>query len=113
MKCVICDVRPVKKGKGHCSTCEQRYKLGESRDKQTPEKFATYKGYVVGFFRRDNGRLKPRLLKRSPDSLPKRNPEKVIRLDSYCEGFSREQVKSLKSAILRLAEPRAKVVRVQ
>ena len=98
--CPICDHRPSAKGGRYCSNCQS--KLDKERRRRQPEKpvkFATYHGNVVGFYRQD-GVLKPRLLRRKPEGLPK---GKTLNLDHYIQGFTREQVKKLKSTILQLA----------
>ena len=90
---------------------EQRFKeiseayevLGDKEKRrrvtEKPVKYATYRGHVVGFYRRDGG-LVPRLLRCKPEGLPR---GKTLDLNHYIEGFTREQVKNLKSAILQVA----------
>lgn len=98
--CAICNHRPRANGSRYCSNCQAKMdKEKRLRRVEKPVKFATYRGYVVGFYRRD-GVLVPRLLRRKPEGLPK---GKTLDLNHYIEGFTREQVKNLKSAILQLA----------
>lgn len=98
--CAICNHRPRANGSRYCSNCQARMdKEKRLRSVEKPVKFATYRGYVVGFYRR-NDVLVPRLLRRKPEGLPK---GKTLDLNRYIEGFTREQVKNLKSAILQLA----------
>lgn len=100
-KCIICDERPSLKGNGLCSHCEDRVnRERKSRQPDKPHRFVTYRGHVVGMYRTGNGTLKPRLLNRNPDRLPK---SKTFDLNRYIEGFTREQVKRLKATVLQLA----------
>jgi hypothetical protein len=100
--CAICDHRPKAKGGKYCANCQAKIdKENRRRNGQQPVKFATYQGIVVGFYKNDSsGLLTPRLLRRKPESLPK---GKTLDLNHYLPGFTREQVKNLKSTILRLA----------
>jgi hypothetical protein len=98
--CAICNHRPKAPGGRYCANCQAKLdKENRLRKAEKPVKFATYRGYVVGFYRQ-NGALVPRLLRRKPEGLPKGN---TLNLDHYIEGFTREQAKNLKSAILQLA----------
>lgn len=98
--CAICNRRPKAKGHRFCANCQAKLdKEARSRLADKPVKFATYRGHVVGFYKED-GVLKPRLLKRKPEGLPK---GKTINLNYYIEGFTRDQVKKIKSTILQLA----------
>jgi hypothetical protein len=101
--CAICGPRPPKSGHRYCENCESKLaKEKRSRSDGEPVKFATYKGYVVGFYRTGtDGKLIPRLLKRKPEGLPK---SRTLDCNTYIEGFTREQVKRIKSTILALAE---------
>ena len=100
--CAICNHRPKAKGSRYCVNCQAKMdKEKRLRTAEKPVKFATYRGHVVGFYRRNgDGVLVPRLLRRKPEGLPK---GKTLDLNRYIEGFTREQVKNLKSAILQLA----------
>jgi len=100
-KCVICDVRPVNGNpEGMCAHCYAR--VERERQIHRPEKpyrYVTYQGQVVGIFRsQNNGKLFPRLLKRSPDRLQK---SITLDLNCYLEGFSRDQIKKLKKCVLQ------------
>jgi hypothetical protein len=98
--CSICNRRPRVSGSRYCSNCQAKIDREKRlRRAEKPVKFATYRGYVVGFYRHD-GVLTPRLLRRKPEGLPR---GKTLDLNHYIEGFTREQVKNLKSAILQLA----------
>ena len=98
--CAICNHRPKANGSRYCTNCQAKMdKEKRLHQVEKPVKFATYRGHVVGFYRRD-GVLVPRLLRRKPEGLPK---GKTFDLNHYIEGFTREQVKKLKSAILQLA----------
>ena len=98
--CAICNHRPKANGSRYCSNCQAKMDKEKClRIVEKPVKFATYRGHVVGFYRR-NGVLVPRLLRRKPEGLPR---GKTLDLNTYIEGFTREQVKNLKSAILQLA----------
>ena len=98
--CAICGHRPKATSGRYCANCQSKLDREKRRRvTEKPVKFATYRGYVVGFYRRD-GVLVPRLLRRKPGGLPK---GKTLDLNHYIEGFTREQVKNLKSAVLRLA----------
>ena len=99
-KCVICERRPAKLG-DYCANCST--KLENQRNTKAngkPRYFLTYKGHVVGLFPNGKRTLAPRLLKRSPDHLPKRN---TINLNIYCEGYTRERIKAFKACVLKLA----------
>jgi hypothetical protein len=99
--CAICNHRPEAPGGRYCANCQAKLdKEKRLRKADKPVKFATYRGYVVGFYRQ-NGALVPRLLQRKPEGLPKGI---TLDLNHYIEGFTREQVKNLKSAILQLAQ---------
>jgi hypothetical protein len=99
--CAICNHRPRANGGRYCANCQAKIDSEKQRRAaEKPIKYATYRGHVVGFHRR-NGKLVPRLLRRKPEGLPK---GKTLDLNSYIEGFTRDQVKNLKSAILKLAE---------
>lgn len=98
--CAICNHRPMANGGLYCSNCQAKLdKEKRLRKTEKPVKFATYRGYVVGFYRH-NSVLVPRLLRWKPEGSPK---GKTLDLNHYIEGFTREQVKRLKSAILQLA----------
>ncbi len=97
--CAICNHRPKANGGRYCSNCQAKLdKENRLRQPEKPVKFATYRGHVVGFYRR-HGVLVPRLLRRKPEGLPR---GKTLDLNHYIEGFTREQAKNLKSAILQL-----------
>lgn len=99
--CIICEHRPAKAG-GICSNCIGKIEAGKrKRQAEKPVRFATYRGYVIGFFRDGGDKLVPRLLRRSSENLPRGN---TINLDTYVEGMTRDQVKKIKSAILTLAQ---------
>ena len=100
--CAICNHRPRAAGSAYCSNCQAKLDREKRlRRAEQAVKFATYQGHVVGFYRQQNGNLKPRLLQRKPEGLPK---GKTLDLNHYIPGFTREEVKRLKSAILQLAQ---------
>ena len=98
-KCPICDIRPIN-GNGHyCGVCFDKMQAEKGKLKSAPEKFFTYKGYVVGLVKSPlDGRLKPVQLKRDPLKLP---AAKTINLDIYVPGFNRDQIKEFKKCVLR------------
>jgi len=99
-KCVVCERRPARDG-AYCANCAAKIEAERRRSKpQQPVKFLTYRGHVVGLYRNGNGKLMPRLLKRSAERLPK---TKTLDLNTYLEGFTREQVKAFKRCVLELA----------
>ena len=100
VKCIICERRPAN-GSGFCVQCGNKISAErKARAKNEPRYFLTYRGHVVGLFANGNGTLIPRLLKRSPDRLPKR---KTINLNVYCEGYTRQKIKEFKACTLKLA----------
>jgi len=101
MTCVICDRRPATNGNGFCHNCDSKLESQRKRKNGNKVKhFLTYRGHVVGLFHSSTGMLKPRLLNRNPDKLPRR---KTLDLNRYCEGFSRAQIKDFKACVLSLA----------
>lgn len=99
--CTICQHRPPANGGRYCNVCVAKMeKEKRARSREKPVKFATYRGHVVGFYPKGNGKLVTRLLRRKPEGLPK---GKTLDLNTYIEGFTREQVKNIKAAILQLA----------
>ena len=99
-KCVICERRPAN-GMGFCSPCSNKLEAEHKRkDNGKPRFYLTYRGHVVALYPGGNGRLKPQLLRRSPDGLPKRN---TVDLNVYCEGYSREVIKRFKACVLQSA----------
>jgi hypothetical protein len=99
--CAICNHRPRANGSRYCTNCQARLdKEKRLRKAEKPVKFATYQGYVVGFYRNGDGMLAPRLLRRKPENLPR---SRTLDLNHYIEGFTRAQVKRIKTVILQLA----------
>ncbi len=98
-KCVICELRPAKTN-GRCTHCADKIGKMSNRTAQ-PKHFLTYKGSVVGLYPNGGKQLKPRLLKRSAEHLPK---TKTIDLNVYCVGYSREVIKRFKACVLQLAQ---------
>ncbi len=99
MKCQICEKRPARTDKGMCVQCAGKI-ASASKRRVEPRHFLVYRGNVVGLYPSDGKRLKPQLLRRSAEHMPKR---KTINLDTYCEGYSRETIKRFKSCVLQLA----------
>jgi len=98
-KCIICDHRPAIT-KGLCSNCTSKVRAEERRKLAgVPKYYLTYRGHVVALYP-VGGKLKPSLLRRKPDNLPK---AKTFDLNKYIQGFTREQVKSFKTCVLKLA----------
>ena len=98
-KCIICERRPSNVG-SFCAPCNDKINAERKSWATTkPLHFLTYRGHVVGLFPNGNGRLTPRLLKRSAECLPKRN---TLDLNRYCEGFTREKIKAFKACVLKL-----------
>jgi len=101
-KCHICCFRPASTERGFCKQCESQLEAEKRRKrKPVPFRYVTYRGVTVGFHNGDGDKLKPRLIWRDPDRLPKR---RLINLDTYCPGFTREQVKKLKRLCLSFAK---------
>lgn len=101
MKCVLCERRPAKTDDGYCTNCDQGLDAEtRRRENNNPVKFLTYRGHVVGLYHNGGGSLIPRLLKRSPDNLPKK---KTLNLNRYIEGFARAEIKRFKACVLQLA----------
>ena len=98
-KCVICEQRPAN-GNGQCVQCAGKIAKMSKRTAQ-PRHFLTYRGNVVGLYPNGGGTLKPRLLGRSAEHLPK---GKTIDLNVYCSGYSRETIKRFKACVLQLAQ---------
>ena len=97
MKCLICEKRPAAET-GFCRHCNQKMATeATARANDQPVHFIAYQGAVMGLYRNGGDTLKPRLLKRDVDHLPK---YRTINLDRYCPGFTREQIKRFKAAIL-------------
>lgn len=100
MKCIICNQRPAHKG-CYCVNCLAKIAAERKcKQLQKPEKFLTYRGFVVGLYRNGDRTLEARLLKRNPDLLPKK---KTLDLNRYVEGFTRERIKAFKACVLKLA----------
>lgn len=97
-KCVICEQRPAN-GDGRCVQCAGKIAKMSKRTVQ-PRHFLTYRGHVVGLYPNGDKTLKPRLLGRSAEHLPK---GKTIDLNRYCSGYSREVIKRFKACVLQLA----------
>ena len=99
-KCIICGWRPA--GDNHfCNNCNQKVQSEkQKKNGKQPVKFLTYRGSVVGLYPNGAGRLTPRLLKRSPEHLPK---TKTLDLNTYIDGFTREDIKGFKRCVLQLA----------
>ena len=100
MKCVICGRRPSRQG-AYCQICADKLDSQKRRNGNgEPKHYLTYKGHVVGLYPAGEKQLKPRLLGRSAEHLPK---GKTIDLNHYCQGFSREVIKRFKACVLQLA----------
>jgi len=100
-KCIICEERPSRKGTGFCTQCQQRVdKLSKASQTVKPSKFVTYRGHVVGMYPAGKGTLRPRLLSRTPNGLPK---SRTLDLNTYLDGFNRDTIKRLKATVLQLA----------
>jgi len=100
VRCIVCERRPAKTD-GFCAQCISKLDAQRlARVNGQPKFFLTYKGDVVGLFGNGDGKLAPRLLKRSPGYLPKR---KTLDLNRYCEGYTRETIKAFKTCVKRLA----------
>lgn len=98
-KCIICELRPPVSN-GWCAHCQQQIEAAKRQhEPEPPFRYVTYKGCVVGMFRKDGGYV-PRLLQRDPGKLPK---SRTINLDEFCEGFTRDQIHKLKRGVLRTA----------
>jgi len=99
-KCVICEQRPRWQD-GYCANCASKLKAErKAKANDKPKYYLTYQGNVVGLFTKGGGKLTPRLLTRSANSLPKRN---TIDLNRYCVGYSRKVIKGFKACVLSLA----------
>lgn len=112
-KCIICDKRPATQPHYRCVNCAAKIEAEtKGRKPAQPVKFIVYRDNVVGLYKNGGDTLKPRLLNRKVDSLPKL---RTINLDEYCEGYIREQVKRFKAIVLRLSDPMigVKMIRVK
>jgi len=103
-KCVLCNKRPAKV-QGYCQHCHDKVKkLRREARPEEPVKFLTYRGHVVGLYRKNGGgTLTPRLLSRNAKYLPK---NKTLDLNKYCDGFERPLIKEFKKCVLSLANAR-------
>ena len=100
MVCIICDRHRSVRGQSICHNCQAKIDAEKHAHRgETPFRYATYRGDVVGFYRNGEGKLTPRLVGRNPASLPENI---TINLDTYVEGMTREQVKKIKTAIAQL-----------
>ena len=100
-KCVICDKRPANGNElGRCIQCHTKIMAMSKRTAQ-PRHFLTYRGNVVGLYPNGGKELKPRLLGRSAEHLPK---GKTVDLNRYCQGYSRETIKRFKACVLQLSQ---------
>lgn len=100
-KCLICEQRPAPENSPYCKICGSRVQAEIRRRKTSgPEWYFTYRGHVVGLYRKGDELLTPRLLKRQADKLPKRN---TIDLNKYQAGYTREQIKKFKRCVMRLS----------
>lgn len=100
MKCTICNQRPARGG-AYCANCASRMESQKRRGNgNKPVKFLTYHSHVVGLYPNGGKTLVAKLLKRSPEGLPK---GKTLNLNTYLEGFTRDQIKAFKACILKLA----------
>jgi len=97
-RCIICEQRPATVN-GRCHPCSDKI-ASMSKRKTQPLYFLTYRGTVVGLYLTGEDTLKPRLLSRSDEHLPK---GKTVDLNHYCTGYSREVIKRFKRAVLSLA----------
>lgn len=99
-KCIICKQRPSRT-MGRCAICNDRLNIEHKRKNgDKPRYFLTYQGIVVGLYKNGDGKLNPRLLKRSDKYLPKGI---TLDLNHYCNGYSRELIKKFKATCLQLA----------
>jgi hypothetical protein len=99
-KCHICQCRPAK-DKGICKQCAARIAADtKSRRPSEPVKFLVYRESVVGLFPIGGGKVRPRMLKRSAEHLPK---SKTIDLNHFCPGYTRAMIKSFKATVLKLS----------
>ncbi len=103
-KCVICGNRPANgNGHGRCSTCQAKIEKEErARTPEKPFRYLTYRGGVVGLFRKPglDGTLHARQLNINPERLPK---SITLDLNTYLNGYSRETVKRFKRCVRELA----------
>lgn len=100
-KCLICEQRPAPEDQPYCKICGDKVQAEIRRRKtDAPEWYLTYRGNVVGLYRKDDDLLTPRLLKKRAEKLPK---GKTIDLNTYQAGYTREQIKKFKRCVQRLA----------
>lgn len=98
-KCIICKRRPSRNG-GYCTNCASKIEADKRcRQADSPVKFLTYRGHVVGLCH-NNGRLTPRLLRRNAETLPR---TRTLDLNTYIDGFTREEIKRFKACVLQCA----------
>lgn len=103
-KCIVCEVRPRKRGSSYCANCGGQIKAETIRrangHEPEPVKYATYNGYVVGFFpTREKDVLTARAVHRDSADLPKC---RTLDLNTFLEGFDRDMVKRLKATVLHV-----------
>jgi hypothetical protein len=102
-KCIICEVRPARKGKPYCATCTAQVRAnGQGNHEAQPRLYLVYQGNAVGLFPTGEGTYGPRPIRQDPDSLP---ACRTLHLDRYCEGYTREQIKRFKAAVRQCWNP--------
>lgn len=99
-RCLICETRPRKRGSNYCPQCagkvaRESRKAGEPR----PEKYMTYRGYVVGLWRKDTETLTARAVQCDAETLPK---SRTIDLNTFLDGYDAHTIKSFKATVLSL-----------
>lgn len=94
---------------GRCHECYVRLKtLRSDNQHEEPVKYLTYRGYVVGLYPVNGGKLKARPETRNADHLPK---AKTINLNVWCEGYTKEMIKSFKGCVLSLCAPSVRYIK--
>lgn len=99
-ECIICSKRRARSG-AICHNCQAKIDAEKKRRvKAHPEHYLTYRGFTVGLFRSEPGRLRAELLGVSPERLPK---SRTLDLNKYLSGYDRAIIKRFKACVLELA----------
>lgn len=98
--CLICE-RHRADSNGICHNCNTKVdSMRNGAHQPEPDKYLTYRGAVVACYIQANKTVKPVLLTRSPESLPK---SRTIDLNIFQPDYTREQIKHLKRAVFSVA----------
>lgn len=104
--CLYCD-RKLKLGLAVCQQHERMLATLKPKPKAKPEYYVSYRGHVVAFHKNGGTSLKPDYL--GMVKIPRKAQQ--INLDEFCKGYSREQIRKLKTCVMRLAGIRGNIPR--